>query len=258
MGTRNPPMAMTAVIGENGMDMIAQGRPVSITSLAVAAAALASILLVAEPANAGDCAGVAASGMDWSECSKKNLMLQHSNLQGANLFSTDFAMTDLTSANLNDANLEKATLLRTWLNGAKAEKANFTKVEAYRSSFANITAAGATFAGAELQRADFTGADLTGVSFEKAELGRANFNKANLTGVKFSYANLSRAQLSNAVFEGPLGFDHAFLFLTRIEGMDLSAAEGLEQSQVNLACGDQSTKLPAGLTNPPEWPCDFE
>jgi uncharacterized protein YjbI with pentapeptide repeats len=240
------------------MDNFALRRPVSVSFLIAAAATLASATVIAYPAKAADCAAVAAPGLDWAECSKKNLMLQYSDLQGANLFSTDFAMTDLTSSNFNAANFEKATLLRSWLNGSKAEKANFTKVEAYRSSFANITAAGATFAGAELQRADFTGADLTGVSFEKAELGRANFSKANLTGVKFSFANLSRAQLSEATFEGPLGFDHAFLFLTRIEGMDLSAAEGLEQSQVNLACGDKSTKLPSGLVNPPEWPCDFE
>nr|WP_083531167.1 pentapeptide repeat-containing protein [Pararhizobium antarcticum] len=241
------------------MDMSTLRRIAAKATIVLAVVSLPAMLaFAAGSARAADCSGTAAPGLDWGECSKKNLMLQYSDLQGANLFSTDFAMTDLTSSNLASANLEKATLLRTWLNGSKAEKANFTKVEAYRSSFANISAAGATFYSAELQRADFTGADLTGVSFEKAELGRANFSKANLTGVKFSYANLSRAQLDEAVFDGPLGFDHAFLFLTRIEGLDLSAAKGLEQSQIDLACGDKSTKLPTGLTTPPDWPCDFE
>ena len=47
----------------------------------------------------------------------------------------------------------------------------------------------------------------------------------------------------------------AFMFLTRIEGLDLSAAWGLQQAQIDLACGDTSTKLPAGLSAPAHWPC---
>ena len=45
----------------------------------------------------------------------------------------------------------------------------------------------------------------------------------------------------------PLVFDRAFMFLTRIEGLDLSVAQGLEQRQIDLACGDAKTKLPAEL-----------
>ena len=145
--------------------------------------------------------------------------------------------------------------VRAWLAGARAEKANFARVEAYRSSFVNIVATGASFASAELQRADFSGAHLTGANFEKAELSRAHFKGAVLTGTRFSLANLSRADLTGTKFEGPLVFDQAFLYLTRIEGLDLSAATGLEQAQVDLACGDDKTRLPAGLTTPSSWPC---
>ncbi|RVN83649.1 pentapeptide repeat-containing protein, partial [Sinorhizobium meliloti] len=152
-------------------------------------------------------------------------------------------------------NLEKATLVRASLAGARADKANFSRVEAYRGNFSAISAENASFASAELQRTDFTGARLTGADFEKAELGRANFDKAVLTGTRFSMANLSRAKLSGAVLEGPIDLDRAFLFLTRIEGVDLSSASGLTQEQVDLTCGDGATKLPSGLAAPGKWPC---
>ncbi|WOS61367.1 pentapeptide repeat-containing protein [Sinorhizobium fredii] len=206
-------------------------------------------------AAAADCKSLPGPGADWQDCNKRQLMLGGSDLKGGNLVDTDFASTDLNGADLTAANLEKATLVRASLAGAKADKANFSRVEGYRGDFSGISAEGALFVSSELQRADFTGARLTGADFEKAELGRANFGKAVVTGTRFSVANLSRADLSGAVFEGPIDFDRAFLFLTRIEGLDLSAAKGLTQDQVDLACGDAATKLPAGLTAPDKWPC---
>lgn len=220
-------------------------------------AALLAMLAVTSvrPAAAADCGSSPAAGLDWRDCSKRSIVIPGSDLQGADLFSTDFTMTDLSGSNLTAANLEKATLMRASLAGAKAEKANFARIEAYRANFAGMSAEGASFTAAELQRADFTGARLTGGNFEKAELGRANFDKAVLTGATFSLANLSRADLSTATFEGPIVLDRAFMFLTRIEGLDLSAAQGLEQEQVDLACGNAQTKLPAGLSAPDGWPC---
>lgn len=236
-----------------------QGRPrlkkvlASLTLLAVTV--VFSWTVTGRPASAAYCGSTAAPGLDWSECSKKNLMLTASELEGANLSGTDFLLTDLSGSNLNAANLEKATLVRAWLADAKAEKTNFSRIEAYRSSFKNIMAKGASFVGAELQRSDFSGADLTDADFEKAEAGRVVFKGALLTGARFSFANLSRANLRDVTFEGPLEFEQAFMFLTHIEGLDLSAAKGLKQPQIDLACGDAETKLPDGLTTPASWPC---
>ena len=55
-----------------------------------------------------------------------------------------------------------------------------------------------------------------------------------------------------------LDFERAFLYLTRIEGLDLTEATGLAQWQIDMACGDAGTKLPAGLAVPSSWPCRFE
>ncbi|MEI2301258.1 pentapeptide repeat-containing protein [Ensifer sp. MJa1] len=216
-----------------------------------------SLLVISAPngAEAASCKDSAVPGADWADCNKKALMLGGSDLQGANLVNTDFTLTDLRGTNLKGANLEKATLVRSSLAGAMADGANFAKIEAYRCNFAGIAAEKASFVNSELQRANFSGARLTGTSFEKAELGRANFDKAELTGTKFSHANLSRADFTSTTFTGPIDFHGAFMFLTRIEGVNLSEATGLEQEQVDMMCGDSSTKLPAGLSVPTGWPC---
>lgn len=220
--------------------------------------ALSAAFLLGSSSNAlraADCGNVAGPGLDWSGCSKTNIMLQTSDLHGANLAGAHFDSTDLSDANLTSANLEKATLVRAWLKNAKADGANFAKIEAYRSDFSSASVNGASFANAELQRAEFAGAQLKNADFQKAELGRADFDKAVLTSANFSFANLSRATLNGAVMDGATSFSGAFMYLTRIEGLDLSKASGLQQAQINLACGDNTTILPSWLKAPSSWPC---
>ncbi len=216
------------------------------------------VLAFTGPAAAIHCKSSPAPRLNWSDCNKSHLILRRADLEGAILLNTNFTLTDLRDANLKSANLEKAKLVRASLAGANAEKANFARVEAHRTSFVGISADGASFANAELQRADFSRARLTGANFERAELGRAKFDRAKLKGIRFSFANLSRADLSGAIVEGPTEFDRAVLFLTRIEGVDLSAATGLRQAQIDLACGDATTKLPPGVSVPASWPCKFD
>jgi len=222
------------------------------------ALAIAASMFTPSLAQAVHCNSPPSPGLDWSNCNKRKLMLERSNLEGATLISADFTSSDLRGTNLNSANLEKATLVRASLAGASVQRANFASVEAYRISFVGAFAERASFVRAGLQRADFSRARLTGANFEKAELGRANFKGAVLTGTKFSQANLSRADLSLVIFEGPIEFDDAFMYLTRIEGLDLSAASGLQQAQIGQACGDAATKLPAGFSRPANWPCAFD
>jgi uncharacterized protein YjbI with pentapeptide repeats len=207
------------------------------------------------PVQAADCRADPRPGLDWAGCGKKNLMLSGSDFSRAKLVETDLSYTDLRDSNFTGTDLTKAKLARASLAGAHAEKANFQKVEAYRAGFQSIFAQGASFAGAELQRANFTGADLKGASFEKAELSRVIFDQAVLTGTSFASANLARADLTKAIFKGPLDFSSAFLSLTRLEALDLSASTGLEQHQLDMACGDDKTVLPSGLTKPQSWPC---
>ena len=206
-------------------------------------------------ANAAECRADPAPEVDWSACVKKNLMLSGSDFTGANFRDADLSFTDMRDTTLATADLEKATLIRAWFSGARLDKANFSRVEAYRSTFENVSAQGTSFASAEFQRAIFKGADLQNANFEKADLSRVDFDEAILAGTTFAYANLARADLSKAKVQGTVGFGKAFMLLTRIEGLDLSTATGLEQAQIDVACGDADTKLPNGLTAPAGWPC---
>ncbi|MGX5665667.1 pentapeptide repeat-containing protein [Rhizobium daejeonense] len=238
------------------MKILLGGRSPTVQAAALAATTvLLSIAVVTGSAKAGDCRGYAQQGVDWSGCKKSMLIITESELDGANLTNTDFSFTDLRGSSMKSANLEKGKLIRASFVAAQLEGANFNKVEAYRSNFARSNADRATFVNAEVQRADFREAQLTGTDFTKAELGRADFRGATITGSRFTMTNLARARLNDAVFTGPLDFRNAFLLLTRIEGLDLSKATGLEQEQINLACGDASTRLPSGLVAPAGWPC---
>jgi len=209
-------------------------------------------------AQASHCKSWPTPGLNWSGCNKSHLMLGGADLEGANLSGTNFSLTDLRDANLSTANLEKAKLVRATLAGAIAKSANFSRVEGHRASFVRFSAERTSFTSAELQRADFSLARLIDVNFEKAELGRARFTGARLENVRFSLANLSRVDFTGTSFAGSTAFDRAILFLTRIEGIDLSRATGLRQSQIDIACGDASTKLPPGLSAPANWPCMFD
>ncbi|MVA25943.1 pentapeptide repeat-containing protein [Agrobacterium vitis] len=206
-------------------------------------------------AQAADCRSGPASKVDWSECRKRQLMLGGSDLRAANLYDADLSFTDLSNSSLQAADLEKATLIRASFAGANADGAKFDRIESYRAEMSAMSGVDATFISAEMQRVNLAGANLAGADFTKAELSRVNFEKSILMGAKFTLANLSRASFNFARLDGGVDFEDAFLFRTRIEGVDLSTAKGLKQEQVNLACGDAKTKLPAGLTNPSDWPC---
>ena len=214
--------------------------------------------LPAMEARADECRSAPTAGIDWSRCDKKLLMLGGSDLAGARLVEADLTATDLMKTTLDGADFEKAKLLRASLAGASAKATRFARVEAYRTDFRNLRAAGSTFQGAELQRSDFRGAELTKADFTKAELGRSQFDGADIGGVRFSLANLARADLRGASLSAPLDFDRAFLFLTRLENLDLSTSTGLTQTQLDMACGNDQTVLPAGLTRPKNWPCGFD
>lgn len=233
-----------------------KARLKSILPLSLMAAGL--IGLAWQPARADDCRTAPVPGIDWQNCDKKLLMLGGSDLTDAKLQGADFSITDLRNSILHGANLEKAKLMRATLAGAKAEAANFARIEAYRTDFNGIAADGASFEGAELQRSNFKKARLANVNFTKADLGRSQFDGAEIGGSRFALANLARADFRTATLSRGVDFDRAFFFLTRIEDVDLSGSTGLVQWQVDMACGNGGTVLPAGLTKPAHWPCKFE
>jgi len=54
---------------------------------------------------------------------------------------------------------------------------------------------------------------------------------------------------------GNADLTRTYLFLTRLDGADLSGTRGLTQDQFEIACGTGETRLPVGLVQPASWPC---
>lgn len=209
-------------------------------------------------AMAADCGKSPAAGVDWTDCRKRNLMLDGTDLSASKLDGADLSSTDLRDTKLGGTSFEKASLGRAMLDGADGPNSDFSKALGYRTSFVKANLAGANFTKSEMQRADFTDANLNGADFEKTELGRVIFTGADINGTKFSFSNLARADFRGSIFDTPIDFTSAYFYRTRFDGVDLSAAQGLQQWQIDLACGDDNTKLPAGINPGPDWPCGEE
>lgn len=106
---------------------------------------------------------------------------------------------------------------------------------------------GCNLAGADLTNTCVKAKDLTAANFDGAKavlmcMSYANFTNATFRGTDLSGANLAHATLDGADLSG------AILDITSIKGTDLTRALGLTQKQIDQACGDADTRLPAGMT----------
>jgi len=126
-------------------------------------------------------------------------------------------------------------------------------------SCANCNMFQAPFAYMELQGANFSGARLIQASFTVTVLSNANLHGANLShadmfGTVLTNANLANANLTNANLTGSwllrANLSNANLTETTLSGARMETTMGLSQIQLNQACGDANTTLPAGLTIP--------
>jgi uncharacterized protein YjbI with pentapeptide repeats len=70
---------------------------------------------------------------------------------------------------------------------------------------------------------------------------------ANFKGATFRGADLSGANLAHAILDGA-DVTGAVMSITSIKGTDLTRVRGLTQNQLDTACGDADTKVPAGMT----------
>ena len=104
---------------------------------------------------------------------------------------------------------------------------------------------------------DLAGADLTNQCVKQGNLEGAKFDGARLVlmcmsyadfrGASFRDADLAGANLAHATVDDA-DFTGADLSIASIRGTDLSRATGLTQAQLDRACADSETKVPAGLT----------
>jgi uncharacterized protein YjbI with pentapeptide repeats len=116
----------------------------------------------------------------------------------------------------------------------------------FQADLGNLTLKNKNLSRARLRQAEMSAAILNGTNFSGADL-----RDVNAYGALFTSANFTGADLTNATFVG------AYLQGARLSGANLTGANfsgaemdraiGLTQSQLNKACGDESTRLPSGL-----------
>ena len=101
-------------------------------------------------------------------------------------------------------------------------------------------------AGADLTNQCVKDGNLEGADFDNARLVLMCMSFADFKGATFRGADLSGANLAHAKLDGA-DLTGAILTITSIKGTDLTHTKGLTQKQLDGACGDADTKVPAGL-----------
>lgn len=109
--------------------------------------------------------------------------------------------------------------------------------------------AGVRLTGARLRQASLTVAVMSGADLSEADLTHADLFGAVLSNARLSGTDFTRADLIGAWAEGA-DFTGAILTDANLSGLMATTAKGLTQDQLNRACGDAATRLPAGLTVP--------
>lgn len=143
----------------------------------------------------------------------------------------------LVRADLRDAKLQGAYLTGARLQGSLLIRAHLDNAYLFRTLLQRARLVEATLRGAYLGEAKLQDADLSNADLQGAILVGANLQGANLSGVELRRALLAMADLKGAN-----------LLSAQLQGADLQFATGLTQVQIDQACVDGATKLPAGLT----------
>jgi uncharacterized protein YjbI with pentapeptide repeats len=109
-----------------------------------------------------------------------------------------------------------------------------------------VDCVGCNLAGADLTNTCVKDHDLHSADFTGANATLMCMSFANFTGVSFRDAELSGANLAGAKLDGA-DLTGAGTSITSFLGTDLTHVKGLTQKQLDVACGDRTTKLPPGL-----------
>ena len=197
--------------------------------------------------SSGSCAFCDFSQKSMTRLRLRDADFSNSNFYRSNLSGGHFDGTDLSGAVFSKAYLVKTEGTRVNLEGAVLRDATLIQATLTESRFA----------GADLRRADLSEGDFTASDFSRADLSSSNARGADFTDAvmreaRLPMANLDGATLARADFTAARAVDislaDADLTDAVLAGADLRSARGLTQGQLDTACGDAQTRLPASLT----------
>ena len=156
---------------------------------------------------------------------------------------------DLSSSNFNNSNLSGGSL-----DGSNLSGAHFRGALMFRVKGNDVNMPSAVLEDATLTEARISNSRLADANLSRANLSRAVFSDSDFKGAHFENANLTGAQFQSGQFQNT-HFDGAILIDTKLDGANFSGAnmskvQGLKQAQLDVACGDEKTRLPVGLSLP--------
>jgi uncharacterized protein YjbI with pentapeptide repeats len=122
-----------------------------------------------------------------------------------------------------------------------ADRAAVTKIHGGIVDCVGCDLRGADLSNTCVKEHDLHGADFTGANATLMCMSFANFTNVRFRNTELSGANLAGAKMDGADLTG------AKTSITSFLGTDLTKVKGLTQRQLDVACGDKATKLPAGL-----------
>ena len=123
----------------------------------------------------------------------------------------------------------------------KADPTAVTRIQGGIVDCPNCQLEGANLVNTCVKAKDLHGANFDGANATLMCMSFANFRGASFRGTILDAANLASAKLDGADMTG------ARTRITSFLGTDLTHVKGLTQSQIDSACGDAKTKVPAGM-----------
>lgn len=198
--------------------------------LAVAGSASAQIRVDARiQMSSGSC-----SGCDLSNKAMNGVRLNNANLSGSIFNNSNLSGGSLDGSDLSGAHFRGALMLRVKGHSVAMPRAVLEDATLTEANLSHAKLANANFSRANLSRAIFSDSDFKGANFDKANLTEAQFQSGQFQNTKFGTAILIDTKLNNANFSGA----------------DMSSVQGLKQAQLDVACGDEKTRLPGTLSLP--------
>lgn len=119
----------------------------------------------------------------------------------------------------------------------------------FQGNFSGLEASGLNLNGARLRQSDLSLAVMNRTRFTNADLRDVEAYGGVFSSSSFAGANLTNASFVGAYLDGA-NFSGATLTGANLSGSTLIRATGLSQGRLNQACGDETTRLPRGLTIP--------
>lgn len=180
------------------------------------------------------------------------MSLQGSNFSGSNFSHSNLSGGKFYKSNLAETTFNKAYMMRIEGDGVILHKSNLRDATLSEATLTNSNISHADLRRADLTEGNFEGSSFKGSILKATDAMDASFKGANLHGAFLTHGNFTDADFSNAIMTNTL-FGDAILDDCKFKGANLSGANlfeviGLNQDQLDQACGNEKTILPEGLS----------